>query len=235
MEQLDLLRNLEDHHNSLKLYRKELLILKNDSMIDKNEEKIVDTEKRLSRLKSSHENVKDKLRQANIRLKNYNFKIEEVEKNLYDGQIIDIKQLEYLNDEKDKLKEIISDTEIEILEFMDEVEDIDKELLIMERSLEEIKDKNNKIKSKYNGIEENLKGKIRLEENEIITLENKIDASLLNKYNLTKKNKGTGIAEVKDSVCSGCNMLIPTILIDKLNNQNEIIYCENCGRILCKL
>lgn len=234
MEQLDLLRNLEEHHNSLKLYRKELFSLINDSMINKNEGKIQDTAEKLSRLKSSQENIKDRLRQANIRLKNYNYKIEEVEKSLYNGQIIDLKQLEYLNDEKDKLKEIISDTEIEVIEFMDEVENIDDELLTMENSLKDIKDKSMKLKKKYSDLEENLKEKIQLEEDEIISLENKIDADLLKKYNTIKKNKGTAISEVKDSVCTGCNMLIPTMLVDRLNSQNEIIYCEFCGRILCK-
>lgn len=235
MEQLDLLRNLEEHHNSLKVYQKELFNLKNDSMVNKTEEKILDTEEKLSRLKSSQEKIKDRLKQSNTRLKDYNFKIEEIENNLYKGQITDLKQLEYLNDEKDKLKEIISDTEIEIIEFMDEVENIDEELLTIESFLEDIKDKNNKLKSKYRDLEEDLKDKIKSEEDEIIALESKIDVNLLNKYNMIRKNKGTGIAGVKDTICSGCNMLIPTVLIDRLNNQKELIYCECCGRILCKL
>ncbi len=234
MEQLDLLRNLEGHHNSLKLYQKELFNLKNNSMINKNEEKIILTEEKLKRLKSGQEKIKDRLKTSNTRLKDYNFKIEEVEKNLYKGQIIDLKQLEYLNDEKDKLKEIINDTETEILEFMDEVENIDKELLTMEKFLEEIKDKNIKLKKKYCDLEEKLKGEIQLKKDKILALENKIDENLLNKYNIIRKNKGTGIAEVKDRVCSGCNMLLPTVLVDRLNNQKEIIYCESCGRILCK-
>lgn len=234
MEQLDLLWNLEEHHSSLKTYQKQLSDLKKDLNINKTEEKILNTEEKLLKLKSSQEMIKAKLKESNSRLKDYTYKISEVEKNLYNGEITDIKQLEYLSNEKDKLKEIISDTETEILEFMEEVEDIDKELLLMEKSLADIRDKNNKFKNKYKLLEENLKDKIQLEQNEIITFENKIDSNLLNKYNVIKKNKGTGIAEVKDSVCAGCNMLIPTILIDKLSNQKEIICCENCGRILCK-
>lgn len=235
MEQLDLLRNLEEHHNSLKLYQRELFNLKNDSMINKTREKILDTEGKLLKLKSSQDKIKNKLNQSNSRLKDYNFKIIEVEKSLYNGEIKDLKQLEYLSYEKDKLKEIISDTETEILEFMDEVENIDEELSAMGCSLEDIKEKNDKLKNKYSILEKELMDKIKLEENEILTLENKIDVKLLNRYSMIRKSKGTGIAEVKDSVCSGCNMLIAKVLLDRLDNQNEIICCESCGRILCKL
>lgn len=235
MEQLDLLRNLEEHHNSLKLYQRELFNLKNDSMINKTREKILDTEGKLLKLKSSQDKIKNKLNQSNSRLKDYNFKIIEVEKSLYNGEIKDLKQLEYLSYEKDKLKEIISDTETEILEFMDEVENIDEELSAMGGSLEDIKEKNDKLKNKYSILEKELMDKIKLEENEILTLENKIDVKLLNRYSMIRKSKGTGIAEVKDSVCSGCNMLIAKVLLDRLDNQNEIICCESCGRILCKL
>ncbi len=234
MEQLDLLRNLEEHHNSLKLYEKELFNLKNNLSANKTEEKIVDTEDKLILLRTSQEEIKKKLKSSNISLQDYILKIEEVEKDLYNGEIKDFRELEYLNDEKDKLKEIISDTETEILEFMVQVDIIEEELLMMEKSLYDIKDKNNKLKNKYRDLEENLKNKIRFEEDEIRTLESKIDVSILGKYNIIRKNKGTALVKIKNNICSGCNMLIPTILIDKLNKQEEIIYCESCGRILCK-
>lgn len=234
MEQLDLLRNLEEHHNSLKLYEKELFNLKNNLSANKTEEKIVDTEDKLILLRTSQEEIKKKLKSSNISLQDYILKIEEVEKDLYNGEIKDFRELEYLNDEKDKLKEIISDTETEILEFMVQVDIIEEQLLMMEKSLYDIKDKNNKLKNKYRDLEENLKNKIRFEEDEIRTLESKIDVSILGKYNIIRKNKGTALVKIKNNICSGCNMLIPTILIDKLNKQEEIIYCESCGRILCK-
>ncbi|WP_353096062.1 C4-type zinc ribbon domain-containing protein [Tissierella praeacuta] len=234
MEQLDLLRNLEERHNSLNLYQKELLNLKNNLTINKTEEKIAYTEGKFIKLKSNQKKIEEKLKESNLRLNDYNLKIKEIEKSLYNGQIGDLKQLEYLSSENSKLKEIIDVTETEVLGFMNEVEDMNNELLEMEKALDDIKDKSNKLKGQYKITREDLESKIHLEEKEISTLENKIDLSLLNKYNTIRKSKKTGIAEVKDSICSGCNMLIPIALMDKLNSQSEIIRCENCGRILCK-
>lgn len=40
------------------------------------------------------------------------------------------------------------------------------------------------------------------------------------------------IVPVKDGVCSGCFISIPPMRQDKIRTMDEIIYCENCGRIL---
>lgn len=234
MEQLDLLMNLEEHHNSLNLYQKELSDLQNNLTINNTEEKIVYIEGRFKSLRYNQEKIKERLKESNLRLNDYNFKIKEVEKSLYNGQTTDLKQLEYLMNENNKLKTIIDTTETEIIEFMNEVEDMDKELLKMENVLYEIKHKNNKLKEKYETKRKKLESKICLEEDKILILEKKVDLNLLNKYNTIRRNKKTGIAEVRDSICSGCNMLIPIISMDKLNSQEEIVYCESCGRILCK-
>jgi predicted nucleic acid-binding Zn-ribbon protein len=40
------------------------------------------------------------------------------------------------------------------------------------------------------------------------------------------------IVPVKGGVCSGCFIAIPPMRLDKIRAMDEIIYCENCGRIL---
>ncbi len=40
------------------------------------------------------------------------------------------------------------------------------------------------------------------------------------------------IVPVKNGVCSGCFISIPPMRQDKIRAMDEIIYCENCGRIL---
>ncbi len=235
MEQLDLLWNLEIHHNSLRTYKKELANLENTLMVKDIEEKLSDMKDRLSQFKSNQKRIKRKLRESENRLKDHNYKIKEIEDALYNGKTSDLRQLEYLSNEKDKLKNVINKTEMEILEFMEEVENVDNDLLKMEESFVIIKEKNIQIKEQYIKFKEDLINKIQLEEDNIKSLENIIDQELLDKYNKIRKSKGTGIVEVNNSACGGCNMVIPTILIDRLNNDNEIIYCESCGRILCKL
>ena len=40
------------------------------------------------------------------------------------------------------------------------------------------------------------------------------------------------LAEVKEGKCSGCNMALPSLTIRKLVNEDMILECENCGRML---
>lgn len=234
MEGLDLLWNLEIHHNSLNNYYKELDNLKESLSINDSEKLIIKTEEKLNSFRSRQEEIKRKLIESSRRLKEYSFKIEETEDALYNGSTNNPKQLEYLSQEKDKLKEIISDTETEILEFMDEVDTIDEELSILDTNFKNIKAKNITLKRKNKLSIDELNNKIQTEVGEIKTLEEKIDKTILSKYIVIRNNRGTGIAEVKNSACSGCNMMIPTFMIDELNNNKKIIYCESCGRILYK-
>jgi len=60
-----------------------------------------------------------------------------------------------------------------------------------------------------------------------------VEGSLLSLYDrlLAKKN-GLAVAPVKGGQCGGCHVrLVPATLI-KAQGGNEIVQCENCGRIL---
>lgn len=60
-----------------------------------------------------------------------------------------------------------------------------------------------------------------------------VDAELLDLYDRLMKNKnGLAVAQVQAGQCGGCHVrLIPTTLI-KVQSANEVVQCENCGRIL---
>lgn len=235
MEQLNFVWNLELHHNSLQTYRLELNKLENESIAMKTEKKLFKTKNNLEKLKVSQAQLQNKLRGSERKLRDYNFKVQEIEEALYNGQTKDIKQLEHLSREKDNLKEIIDNTETKTIEFMEEMETINGELSKMEELVDNILQENNKLKKHIAKMKEELIKKIGIEEDEIGKLELLIDKKLLDNYIKIRRSKGTAIVKVYDNICSGCNMVIPTILIDRLNSGKDIVYCESCGRILCKL
>jgi predicted nucleic acid-binding Zn-ribbon protein len=232
MEQLDLLWNLEIHFNSLESYKYKLEQAMNTSDIKNIADRVKKTENKLVSLRDNLEKYQKKLKENNLILKDYNYQLEEIEKNLYDGTIIDLRQLDYLSKERDKLKALVNSTEIDMLFIMEEIEDIEVDLNNMETSLEEIKKDYKKLRKYYKSLSEELNNKIKEEGSIIEDLLNKIDKDLLNRYHQLRENRGNGFGEIKNNVCSGCNILIPTYIVDKLKNNKDIIYCENCGRIL---
>lgn len=233
MEQLNLLSSLETHHELLKSYEKELIELENKLKKRDLEKRIMAIEEKLEKAKIKRDEIRKSLKSRNNILVEYNYRIEEIEKTLYNGQTTDIKQLEYLSREKDRLKEILSNKETETLTLMDEMEFLEKEILEIEDFLQKYKEMIIKQKKKYKILEQKLKEKIEDEKKEILSIEDNINKALLEKYYAIRNSKGSGISVPQNGVCNRCYMIVPMILLDRLN-KGEVVFCENCGRILCK-
>jgi len=59
-----------------------------------------------------------------------------------------------------------------------------------------------------------------------------INPSMLRTYERLHKRYRRGVVPVKDNICLGCFVKLPTSITTK-GKENIVIYsCENCGRIL---
>jgi predicted nucleic acid-binding Zn-ribbon protein len=125
--------------------------------------------------------------------------------------------------------------EDEILELMDR---IDGEAVKVKVSEDELKMIENKIKNDIREIELSAK---KLEE-EIIKIEKeredhklKIDKSVLLHYERLRKGRsGQGIALIDQDSCSGCGMALRPQLINQAQKGLDLVFCDNCSRILLK-
>jgi len=63
-------------------------------------------------------------------------------------------------------------------------------------------------------------------------LAEKLSKSLLYNYENLRKRYKRAIIPVKDDICLGCFMRIPTSLITRGRSDQEVINCEGCGRVL---
>ena len=67
---------------------------------------------------------------------------------------------------------------------------------------------------------------------EMETVERQVDPTFLAKYKRARVHHSMPVVPVVNEKCSGCNMSLPMAVIKKLNNQDNVMECENCGRIL---
>jgi uncharacterized protein len=81
--------------------------------------------------------------------------------------------------------------------------------------------------------QETLEQRLRETAAERETLTAAIDPDLLSRYQrlFTSKN-GTPIVPVEHEVCMGCHMKNTTTTVHRAKLAREIVYCEQCGRIL---
>lgn len=62
-------------------------------------------------------------------------------------------------------------------------------------------------------------------------LEARIPRTLVSRYHRLSERLGRAVVPVVDGVCTGCFTNIPSIFTSAVN-QDKVVYCETCGRIL---
>lgn len=232
MNQLELLWLLESQTTSVESITRSFNKIKQNEQINLLERKINNLKRRIDEINNSIVRDRLLLKENHNRLKEYNYTIENMRKELYSGTISDLRQLDYLNREKDKLKEAINLIETDILISLDETEKMelesihtDTEIITLNREIEELKLNQFLI---MKGLEDEMqKENLKLRE-----IESEIDEKLLNRFTNLRNSRQTSVVPVKNNICTGCNMRVPTYLNNILKSKEEVIFCESCGRIL---
>lgn len=232
MDNLDLLWQLQKHDDNIGEIKEKLEELQNQESIKKISNSIKKSELKLTDLKFRLKEIEKEINRNNSTLKDLDFKLNEVEKELYNGNINDLKQLGYLDKEREILKERIDEKEIEIISQMEEMENLKIELAEIEKDFWELKVEYVKVIEEYEKLIYQFKQEADKETYEKEKIVSQIDEKTLKKYIQLQRIKGNAVVEVIDSKCGGCNVLLPTIIIDRLRFENEIVHCENCDRIL---
>jgi uncharacterized protein len=152
---------------------------------------------------------------------------------MYDGSIVNAKELEALQHEIDNVKKRRSDREDELLALMEQREALDA--LIATADAEEATLRASLDATASQAAEELTSAKADLAslEAERETLVLAFDPELLELYeDLRRQKKGIGAAPLIDGVCQGCHEQLSSVVLDKLKHTDGIRRCEHCRRIL---
>ncbi|MBQ1609980.1 MAG: hypothetical protein II090_03540 [Elusimicrobia bacterium] len=135
--------------------------------------------------------------------------------------------------EIEKAKADKSVVEDEILQLM---EDIDKELVNLKKYEEETKAKESEINKEIAESKQTIekaKENIETVQKERDEFAKTIDKNILSQYERIRESRnGQGIATIDGESCSGCNMVLRPQLIVQATKCKELVYCDNCSRIL---
>ena len=59
-----------------------------------------------------------------------------------------------------------------------------------------------------------------------------IDEDLLRRYERVMKFRGSGMAEVRDHKCMGCQVMLRPQTYNEVRNGEQLMYCDSCQRVL---
>ena len=124
----------------------------------------------------------------------------------------------------------IEDKEIE---FMEQGEAAQKEVVRATQLAAEAKKRMDDQVAQLGTREQNLKKELAELTANREELAAAVDDTARTRYERLFKNKGGNVVVgVQHGVCGGCHMKLPTQLIVTCQAQNELVNCINCGRIL---
>jgi len=232
MDQIELLWKLQKHDENLKSLAEELKEYVEGKAIEDLSIKQKEVEYDLSHKKTLYEVNKAKIHRYNKKIDNLSFNIYETDKKLYSGEIKDIKQLQNLNKESAAMKDEIKKIETCTIELMEEEEVLEGEIKVVKDLYKKLditlKETTARSKEKI----EEINAKIEKENELIESFKKDIDPKLKEKYDYLSKKKNKVVAQVIDDKCDGCHMYIPSSILSKIKNSENIVNCDNCGRIL---
>ncbi|MBC2579224.1 zinc ribbon domain-containing protein [Clostridium sp. DJ247] len=232
MSVLNMLIEIQDNQKVIKECNK---VLKNGSYIyllkkikhefEKEKAEFSIKENKLKEIRASIESIITDINN----IKKY---IDGCEFRLYNEVIKDYKLIEKIQREIKNKKCSIKELEDKSLELLEKEEELQFERENLRAKLSELRDNFNSYKETSSKKINKAKEDIRKAESNIEKLEKLIPEKLMKEYNSISELRGTGAAKLKDGACSECRIKVSAITIDSINKCKEIVFCDNCGRIL---
>jgi hypothetical protein len=192
-----------------------------------------EAENRVGELRLALDSVGREQRRLESEIESMEQKAKAEERRLYDGSIVNAKELEALQAEIRHLQDRRSRTEDELLDQMVRREDLEPRLAQAEGALaaarERLEETGGDAARELEAIGGELDGK-RATRAEVAAA---IDGDLLQLYEeLRAQKKGVGAAALIDGVCQGCHQQLSAVEVDRLKKAEGIKRCEHCRRIL---
>jgi hypothetical protein len=155
------------------------------------------------------------------------------EKRLYDGSVVNVKEMEALQHEIANLKKRRSDREDELLALMEQREALESEAVEAESLGAVERGKVGEVASSNREELESIQAELTRLETERAQVLPDIPAELLELYEeLRPQKKGVAAAALTDGVCQGCHEQLSSVELDKLKKTEDVPRCEYCRRIL---
>ena len=158
---------------------------------------------------------------------------ETLETQLYDGSMINARDLEALQHEAASVRHQLEQDEALSLELSIQVEESRSRCANINQQLSD-------TRARWESQQMELKRKVaelRAEQDEFERqrelLASRFDPATLQRYETLRKSKGgRAVAKVERDLCQGCRMSLPTQLRQRVKSGRQAVNCSSCGRML---
>jgi uncharacterized protein len=155
------------------------------------------------------------------------------QKRMYDGSIVNQKELAALQQEISSVGERRAGLEDELLDRMQRFEEVEVEVAEAEGEMSAARGALDAARGEERDELDGLASRLEELGTARAALARDIDAQLLALYDeLRRTKKGVGAAALVDGSCQGCHQTISSVELNRLKHTDGIKRCEHCRRIL---
>jgi len=192
--------------------------------IDENEANFRNTEKELSEAKISQKSLEIDIATKQDELKKLQSQMMAIKTN---------KEYDALVSQIDVVKEFLNEKETTLLEVIEKIELLDGKIVEFRKKSLEIRKQNEDqlsiLQEKMNSV--GTKIKIKDDDRNNITV--RVPKRIMSIYERVRKSRGGSVVvAVKKRACGACFKALPPHRIQELKRADQLIACDNCGRLL---
>lgn len=221
-------------------------------VIQHRDKKIVELEKQIANIPNEEEDIRDRISEqrsaeaealANFQAVEVEIKKIELDVQTRRDSIAKLKVQQYetkkneefraMGEEITKYEGEITELEDQEIELMEKAEELNE---VLDQAREELSDSEDSVETDIAALyqtRENWEKELSNEKESRAKSAALVDEDLLTSYERTFKAKnGSAVVGLVDSQCSGCHMKVTKSTVVAVKAENEITFCENCGRML---
>jgi predicted nucleic acid-binding Zn-ribbon protein len=201
------------------------------SLVESNELKqarkmVVEAKARLAKRRA-------RMKDLDLEVSSLSHKIETDEQRLYSGRVTNPKELASLQDEVASLQRWRDKKEDDLLEVMVAAEEGEAALADAQAILTQVSDawraEQGDLANEQAQLQARL-GELDEQRESLVAAIGPDDMAIYER--LRRRKAGRAVALVKDGICQGCRMNPPTSQVQHARSGTELVFCNNCGRIL---
>jgi uncharacterized protein len=195
-----------------------------------------EAEGRAGELKLALDSLDREQRRLENEIDSLSRKAEAEQKRMYDGTVVNPKELEAIQHEVENLRQRRSRLEDELLEQMERREDLEGRIRQADAEVTEARDRLAEISGESVHELEAISRGLTERTAERQQLLPEFDEELLELYeDLRRQKRGVGAAALEDGVCQGCHQKLSAMELARLKRVTGVKRCEYCRRILVDL
>jgi len=173
------------------------------------------------------------MQDAELQAKSLDSKIKEVEARMASGRITNPKELDALEKDRQMHRRHRGELDTKLLELMDAMDRAQKSSNEKDATLKKTETSHASEIEKLGRERETLNARVAEIAAEVANQRAALDPGTLATYDRLRQAKsGRAVAQLKNNGCGVCGMQIPSGLRSRVEQDEELVFCLDCGRIL---